>query len=196
MNKTEVQLLQTSSNYKKLYVMNEKIEKYQSEGYSHEEICKLIDEYFEYGVISNTVVKLDHPAEIAVREGFRYSENHPNQLHNELIRLEDYDFNDEMEIENNNNTNNNEIQSNHLIFDNTLKETRFQNQKSKRNSKENDEVIIIDENETKTKDYNENESYLSSFSSNPHVLNVCKTFRCKIYSDNDLADAVLDCLDY
>lgn len=101
--------------------------------------------------------------------------------------------------------------SNHLIFDNSLKETRVIHKTSLYAQRRDNQLILsnsalVNRLHTKTQQEIEDErkqqieslndvKLSSSFSSNPHVRSVCKTFNKKIFSDNDLADAVLDCLD-
>ena len=235
MNKTELNLIQNNLTYKKLYAMNEKIEGLQQHGYSTDEINKLIDEFFEHGIITNAIVKLDHPAEAAVRESMNQTDQSTTQK-NEIISLDNYDFDNEMEEED-------QSFQNHLIFDSTLKSTRtgrigkstvftrpdlsFSDPFSSRNvsqmksqnsyeisrefsnEKENTKRIKPPHSEYESKEdlkrlqnkLDHHQSIMkmklsSSFCSNPHVLSVCKTFPFQIYSENDLADAVLDCLDY
>ena len=155
--------------------MQSKIEAMQEHDYDDDHISRLIDEYFEHGMILNSVVKVGHPAELAVRESMKeYSMNH------DIFDLDSFELNDKHES----------ISENHSLheefeFRSTQRNqpNRF-NQQNQMNQKDQSTINEILNMEIPSNPF-----------SNPYVINVCHSFSVPIMSEDDLANAVLDCLD-
>ena len=174
-NKLEIHLLHTYPVYKKLYAMQNKIEAMEEHDYDDDQISRLIDEFFEHGMILNSVVKVGHPAELAVRESMK-----ENSMNHDIFDLGSFELNDKHESTSENHSVNEDFmfRSNHRNQSNHFNPQNHMNQRDQATINE-----IL------------NMEIPSNPFSDPYVINVCNSFSVPISSADDLANAVLDCLD-
>ncbi|EKE37958.1 hypothetical protein ENUP19_0079G0004 [Entamoeba nuttalli] len=170
MSKQQLNLLRQYPTYKKLYAMQEKIDQMENGEVPFNDICSSVDSFFEKGVIIKSIIQIEHPAEAAMKGGKNL--DHPKPILNDDVDL----------------------------LWNSMKKGNVLELDEHQSSKKKDEDIYIKNDNFPPIDkerVNEEITKLiipSAIHFNPHVLEVCNTFKQKIFTTNDLADAVLSVL--
>ncbi|EDR23339.1 hypothetical protein EDI_150880 [Entamoeba dispar SAW760] len=170
MSKQQLNLLRQYPTYKKLYAMQEKIDQMENSKVHFNDICSNVDYFFEKGVIVQNVMQIEHPAEAAMKGS-------KNLDRPKLVLHDDVD----------------------LLWNSMKKGSTLELDEYQVSKKKDEDIYIKNDNfpqidKEKVKEEVSKMTIPSTIHFNPHVLEVCHTFKQKIFTTNDLADAILSVL--